>query len=124
MSDVSSSPAAVVRGAGRRSAARAVEHRAPGVSEYWKDQINRVKDLSERELDVFIMLGAGKSNRAMAKQLDIAERTVKAHVTQILSKLDVESRLQAGLVSYAFQLTPDATVRRSDPGPLIHPKSA
>ncbi len=124
MNEVPSSPAAVVRGVRRRSAAGALEHRTPVVAEYWKDQINRVKDLSERELDVFIMLGAGKSNRAMAKQLNIAERTVKAHVTQILAKLVVESRLQAGLVSYAFQLTPEGTVGQGESSPLIHTKSA
>ncbi|GAB0104358.1 hypothetical protein JMUB6875_33320 [Nocardia sp. JMUB6875] len=83
-----------------------------------------MKDLSERELDVFLMLGAGKSNRAMAQQLSIAERTVKAHVTQILSKLEVESRLQAGLVSYAFQLSPEGAACRDRGRPLVQSTSA
>src|SRR5690349_8233887 len=91
--------------AGAGSAVTAIGQRTPVAADRWNDRIDRVQNLSERELDVFLMLGAGNSNRTMAKQLDIAERTVKAHITHILAKLGVESRLQAGLVSYAFQLT-------------------
>ncbi|WP_234330006.1 helix-turn-helix domain-containing protein [Streptomyces viridochromogenes] len=45
------------------------------------------------------LLADGPSNRALARQLDIAERTVKAHVTNLMRKLGVESRLEAALLS-------------------------
>ncbi|MEU7662299.1 helix-turn-helix domain-containing protein [Streptomyces lincolnensis] len=55
--------------------------------------------LTDRERQVFSLLANGPSNRIIAKQLDIAERTVKAHVTNLMRKLEVESRLEAALLS-------------------------
>lgn len=69
----------------------------------WETELGRIPQLSERELQVFLLLGAGLSNRRISGRISVTERTVKAHVAQILSKLQVESRLQAGLVSYAYQ---------------------
>ncbi|GAB3488201.1 helix-turn-helix domain-containing protein [Amycolatopsis cihanbeyliensis] len=60
--------------------------------------------LSRREMQVFRLLAEGKSNRRIAGVLRVSERTVKAHVAQILAKLDVESRLQAGLVAFAWTI--------------------
>lgn len=80
----------------------------------WQEELARVKLLSDRESDVFELLGEGESNRAIAARLCVTERTVKAHVAQILAKLRVESRLQAGLVSYAWTETlksPDERLR-------------
>ncbi|SDM31029.1 helix-turn-helix domain-containing protein [Allokutzneria albata] len=71
----------------------------------WQALINRLPQLSTRELEVLLLLGIGASNRRIATRLGVTERTVKAHVAQILTKLGVESRLQAGLVSVVFQLT-------------------
>ncbi len=51
--------------------------------------------LSAREVEVLHLLTAGASNREIAAELVITERTVKAHVTHILSKLGVTSRTQA-----------------------------
>lgn len=68
----------------------------------WWQQATRVDLLSAREKDVLWLLGAGCSNRAISVKLQVTERTVKAHVARILTKLEVESRLQAGLVSYAY----------------------
>ncbi|MBF6330380.1 response regulator transcription factor [Nocardia transvalensis] len=70
----------------------------------WQNETARAALLSSREIQVFWLLGNGRSNRAIAGQLQITERTVKAHVARIMAKLGVESRLQAGLVSYAYQL--------------------
>ncbi|MFC8360773.1 response regulator transcription factor [Streptomyces griseorubiginosus] len=70
----------------------------------WDAALTRVPLLSERELDVFRMLAKGSSNRAIATQLVITERTAKAHVAHILAKLDVESRLQAGIVGFAWEI--------------------
>jgi DNA-binding NarL/FixJ family response regulator len=55
--------------------------------------------LSARERTVFQFLGAGYDNRSIARELGVSERTVKRHVTVILAKLRLESRLQAGLAA-------------------------
>lgn len=51
--------------------------------------------LSERELEVLHMLAQGASNQDIAEALVIAVDTVKRHVSNILSKLDVSNRMQA-----------------------------
>ena len=58
-------------------------------------------DLTERELEVLLLMAKGKSNQEIADELFIALKTVKTHVSNILSKLDVQDRTQA--VIYAFQ---------------------
>jgi DNA-binding NarL/FixJ family response regulator len=57
---------------------------------------------THRELDVFLLLGLGHSNREIARLLNITERTVKAHVGRILIKLNLQSRLQLGLAAAAY----------------------
>ncbi|MBP2326348.1 DNA-binding NarL/FixJ family response regulator [Kibdelosporangium banguiense] len=54
-------------------------------------------DLTPRERDVLAMLGIGLSNRDIATELGLAERTVKVHVGNVLAKLGVPSRTQAAL---------------------------
>lgn len=58
-----------------------------------------VHRLSAREWTVFQFLGSGYDNRSIARELGVSERTVKRHVTVILGKLGLESRLQAGLAA-------------------------
>lgn len=53
--------------------------------------------LSEREREVLRLLARGASNKEIAGQLDIAEGTVKNHVTSILGKLGVDDRTRAAL---------------------------
>jgi DNA-binding NarL/FixJ family response regulator len=53
--------------------------------------------LSEREREVLRLLARGASNKEIAVQLDIAEGTVKNHVTSILGKLGVDDRTRAAL---------------------------
>ena len=53
--------------------------------------------LSLRELDVAVLLAEGQSNKEISGLLSISEPTVKKHVGQILKKLSVQDRLQAGL---------------------------
>jgi two-component system nitrate/nitrite response regulator NarL len=53
--------------------------------------------LSARELDVAALLAEGHSNKEISATLTISEPTVKKHIGQILRKLGVQDRLQAGL---------------------------
>lgn len=53
--------------------------------------------LSEREAQVARMVAGGASNKEIARQLDIAERTVKAHLTAVFEKLGLRDRLQLSL---------------------------
>lgn len=55
--------------------------------------------LSDREREVLRQLAAGKSNKEIAVALDIAEGTVKNHMTNILGKLGVQDRTQAALLA-------------------------
>ena len=56
-----------------------------------------VAELTTRELDILRLLGAGKSNKEIAADLQISERTARTHVSNILGKLDLASRTQAAL---------------------------
>lgn len=59
---------------------------------------SHLKDLTSRESDVLVELGKGLSNYEIAKELYISENTVKKHVSNILSKLDLSHRTQAALL--------------------------
>lgn len=58
-------------------------------------------DLTEREMEILLLLACGLTNQEIADQLFIALKTVKTHVSNILAKLEVHDRTQA--VIYAFQ---------------------
>ncbi|MDQ3880577.1 MAG: response regulator transcription factor [Chloroflexota bacterium] len=60
-----------------------------------------VEPLTEREKEVIGLLGRGASNKEIAGQLFITERTARTHVSNILGKLGLASRTQAAL--YAVQ---------------------
>ncbi len=62
--------------------------------------------LTERETEVLRQLALGKSNREIAETLVIAEKTARAHVSNILSKLGVSSRTQAALHALRTGLVP------------------
>lgn len=53
------------------------------------------KDLTNREREVLFLLAAGVSTKAIAQQLFISPSTVRNHITKILAKLQVRSRLEA-----------------------------
>ena len=54
--------------------------------------------LTPREAEAAVLLAQGASNKEIARQLDITERTVKAHVSAMLEKLGARDRLQLSLV--------------------------
>jgi len=58
--------------------------------------------LTERETEVLRLLAQGHSNKEIARDLSIGEKTVKTHVSSILGKLNVSSRTQAAL--YAVRI--------------------
>ena len=55
----------------------------------------RLSSLTPQQVRVLMMLGDGLMNKQIAYELTISEATVKAHVSSILQKLDVDSRTQA-----------------------------
>jgi DNA-binding NarL/FixJ family response regulator len=62
--------------------------------------------LTEREMDVLRQLALGRSNKEISLALSITEKTVKAHVGNILEKLGVSSRTQAALAAVHSGLVP------------------
>lgn len=58
-------------------------------------------DLTNRENEILLLIAKGRSNQEIADELFITLKTVKTHVSNILSKLEVEDRTQAAI--YAFK---------------------
>jgi NarL family two-component system response regulator LiaR len=76
------------------------------------DEINRPVEgqptedpLSEREVEVLKLVAKGRSNQEIAEELVVSERTVGAHVSNILSKLHLANRTQAALFALRTGLT-------------------
>ncbi|MFF8942286.1 response regulator transcription factor [Streptomyces sp. NPDC014864] len=61
--------------------------------------VRRLESLTQREREVLLLLGTGQGNRELAQELGIAERTVKAHIANIVAKLGQQTRTQAAIVS-------------------------
>jgi NarL family two-component system response regulator LiaR len=59
------------------------------------------EQLTEREMEVLLLVAQGKTNQDIADELFIALKTVKTHVSNILAKLEVQDRTQAAV--YSFQ---------------------
>lgn len=57
----------------------------------------KIDNLTRRELEVLKLLAVGKYNKEIAEELDISERTVKNHVSNIFKKIDVTDRTQAAV---------------------------
>lgn len=55
-------------------------------------------NLTKREYEIAMLIGQGESNKKIARELAITERTVKAHLTEIFRKLDISDRLKLALI--------------------------
>jgi NarL family two-component system response regulator LiaR len=64
------------------------------------EALNPFTELSERELEVLKLIAAGMSNAEMAAKLVLSEKTVKGHVSNILSKLHLADRTQAAVYAW------------------------
>jgi NarL family two-component system response regulator LiaR len=65
------------------------------------------QELTERELDVLRLIAEGLNNREISEQLVISDKTVKTHVSSILSKLHLADRTQAAIYALRHGLAPD-----------------
>ena len=63
----------------------------------------RLATLTEREQEVAMAVGAGASNAEIAASLYMSEATVKAHVSRLLTKLDVTNRVQVAILVHDAQ---------------------
>lgn len=72
----------------------------------------RLDGLTAREREVLVLLARGMSNAEMGRELFLSDTTVKSHVTRVLGKLGVASRVQAVVVAYETGLVrPGAATR-------------
>ncbi len=65
-------------------------------------------DLTEREMDVLRLVAEGMSNREIAAKLVISEKTVKTHISSLLSKLGLEDRTRLAIYAIKKGLVPES----------------
>jgi two-component system, NarL family, response regulator LiaR len=71
--------------------------------------------LTQRETEVLKLVAQGKSNKEIALELQIGDKTVHSHVSNILSKLGLNSRTQAALYAIRTGLVPLTTLTPTEP---------
>jgi DNA-binding NarL/FixJ family response regulator len=70
-------------------------HREPAAPFEVNTRALQTLGISERELDVLRLLAAGRSNKEIAKRLEVSPNTVKTHVAKLFEKLEVRRRTEA-----------------------------
>lgn len=63
-------------------------------------KVNPFTELTDREMEVLRLIAGGHSNKEIAEQLVISERTVKSHVSNLLGKLHLADRTQAAVYAW------------------------
>lgn len=71
-----------------------------------KNDKEKIKNLTKRELEVLILVSEGMFNKEIADRLHISERTVKNHISSIFKKIDVADRTQAAVFAIRNRLIP------------------
>jgi len=66
----------------------------------------RVASLTPREREIVVLVGRGLKNRDIAERLEVAEKTVKGHLTNIFHKLGVADRLELALWAIKIRMVP------------------
>jgi DNA-binding NarL/FixJ family response regulator len=74
---------------------RLVARRAPLTEGARNDEARTTLGISDRELEVLELLAAGRSNKEIARHLDVSPNTVKTHVARLLEKLEAKRRTEA-----------------------------
>jgi DNA-binding NarL/FixJ family response regulator len=69
----------------------------------------RLESLSDRERDVLLLMARGRTNAQIGSDLFVEETTIKSHVSSVLSKLGVNSRVQAVIAAYETGLVNPGT---------------
>ncbi|MGW6568418.1 response regulator [Streptomyces sp. NPDC054975] len=80
-------------------ASRALLRSHPGAAAPQDADVSRVGLLSDRERDVLVLIAEGLSNADIGTRIHLSQGTVKDHVSSILTKLRVTSRVQAALLA-------------------------
>lgn len=71
-------------------------------------------NLSDREMEVLILAAKGKTNRGIAHQLGISDRTVQGHIARIFEKMQVNSRTEAVMKAVSMGLIPPDIAHEED----------
>jgi two-component system, NarL family, nitrate/nitrite response regulator NarL len=70
-----------------------------------KNALQLIDKLSPRERDIFLLVAKSLSNKQIARDLDIAETTVKIHIQHIFKKMDLSSRVQIAVFAATHGLS-------------------
>ncbi|MCP5100561.1 MAG: response regulator transcription factor [Chloroflexi bacterium] len=93
-----------------RAAARKEARLHPRIAQRLMNEISGIQKspdaLTNRELEVLKLIAKGNDNRAIAAALTLSEKTVKTHVSNILSKLNLSDRTQAAIYALKQGLVP------------------
>jgi DNA-binding CsgD family transcriptional regulator len=72
---------------------------------------SRLEVLTDREREILVLVGRARSNKDIARELVISERTARTHVSHILRKLGLSSRTEAALLAAREGLVPPPDAR-------------